>query len=72
MVSVATVLFQAQAYRGFQRVYLARGASQQAGYRLAQAWLLLLSLVRVGCMLAVLSLALMLLFKNSNTNAGWQ
>jgi len=70
-VPTAAVLFHKRAYKQFQRVYLARGASRHAG-RPGLVWLLLLSLWRAGWVLAILLLMLMLLVKGSNTNAGWQ
>jgi hypothetical protein len=70
-VPIAAVLFHKRAYKQFQQVYLARGASRHAG-RPGLMWLLLLSLWRTSWILAILFLIVMLLFKGSNTNAGWQ
>lgn len=70
-VLTAAVLFHKRAYKAFQQAYLAQGPGRH-GDRLAQAWLLLLSMLRAGWLLASVLLVLLLLLKGSNTNSGWQ
>ncbi|WP_305017630.1 hypothetical protein [Hymenobacter cheonanensis] len=70
-VLVGAVLFHKQAYKAFQRVYLALGASRQPGHWPALAWLLLLGLLRAGWLLAGLLLVLGLLIKSGSSDVRW-
>jgi hypothetical protein len=73
-VSVATVLFHKQVYKEFQLAYVIWVASEppDSTNSLAEAWLVVVGLLRFGWVVAVLLLGLFVLLKGSPTDAGWR
>jgi hypothetical protein len=62
-VSLATGLFHVRAYKEFQLAYV---------LWVAEAWLIVVGLLRVGWVVAVLLLGLFVLMKDGPTDAGWR
>jgi hypothetical protein len=73
-VSLATGLFHVRAYKEFQLAYVLWVASEppDSTDSLAEAWLIVVGLLRVGWVVAVLLLGLFVLMKDGPTDAGWR
>jgi len=72
-VSIATVLFHKKVYKEFQYAYGVWIAYEPPGATdsLAEAWLILVGLLRAGWVVAALVLGLCAMLKDSPTGAGW-
>ena len=72
-VSIATVLFHKKVYKEFQYAYGVWIAYEPPGATdsLAEAWLILVGLLRAGWVVAALVLGLCAMLKDSPTGVGW-